>query len=155
MNRSSTRQTQEKSIQAMTTDTNDIQVNNKVHHTRRKFDPKQAHISRDRCSKCGDSKHDEGFKCTAKKYQCKTYHKYGYFTSLCFKKQAAFKPRAPKPYQLQAEEIYMQDDSICGQTEEFTSSDDSFCLQMQIQCAQAKPKLSTTSHLITNLVYKL
>ena len=122
---------------------------------KRGFDTKQAHTSKDRCSKCGDSKNVEGLKCSGKKYQCKTCHKYGHFTSLWFTKQVAFKPKTPKAHQLQAEEIYMQDDSICGQSEEFTTRNDSFCLQMQIQCAQAKPKLSTTSHLITNLAYKL
>ena len=60
----------------------------------------------------------------------------------------------PKAHQLQAEEIYLQDDSICGQSEEFTSSNDPFCLQLQIQHAQAKPKLPTISHHITNLAYK-
>ena len=74
-----------------------------------KFDPKQAHTSRDRCSKCGDSRHVEGFKCPAKKYQCKSCHKYGHFTNLCFEKQVSFKPRAPKAHQLQAEEVYMQE----------------------------------------------
>ena len=51
---------------------------------------------------------------------------------------------------------YTHNESICSQSEEFISSNDSFCLQMQIQCAQAKLKLSTTSHLITNIqAYKL
>ena len=35
---------------------------------KKKFYPKQAHTNRDRCSKSGDSRHVEGFKCTAKKY---------------------------------------------------------------------------------------
>ena len=99
--------------------------------------------------------HVEGFKCPAEKYQCKSCHKYGHLTHLCFKKQAGFKTKTPKAHQLQAEKIYLQEDSICSQSEEFTYSDDSFCLQMQIQCAQAKTKLSTTSHLITNLAYQL
>ena len=49
-------------------------------------------------SKCGDSRHDEGFKCPVKKYQCKSCHKYGHFTSLGFKKQVPFKSRAPKAH---------------------------------------------------------
>ena len=48
---------------------------------KKKFDPKQAHTRKDRCSKCRDSKHMEGFKCPAKKFQCKTCNKYGHFTS--------------------------------------------------------------------------
>ena len=37
-----------------------------------------------RCSKCGDTAHHEGFTCPAKKYQCKACHKFGHFTSQCF-----------------------------------------------------------------------
>ena len=49
----------------------------------------------------------------------------------------------------------MQDDSICSESEDFTSSDDSFCLQVRIQCAQAESKFPKASYLITNLAYKL
>ena len=121
----------------------------------KKFDPKQTHTSKERCSKCGDSRHIEGFKCPVKKYQCKSCHKYGHCTGLCFKKQVSFKSRPPKAHQLQAKEVYMQDESICGQSEDFTSSDDSFCVHMRIQCIQAESKFPKTCHLITNLAYKL
>ena len=56
----------------------------------KKFVPSQAHKRRDRCSKFGDSKHIEGFKCPARKLQCKTCSKYGHFTSLCYKKAIIF-----------------------------------------------------------------
>ena len=105
--------------------TNSIQVSNNKCHPTRSVILKQAHISRDRCSKCGISKHVEGFKCHAKKYQCKSFHKYGHFTSLCCKKQVSFKPRYHKAYQLQAEEVYPQEDSICIQSKDLTSSDES------------------------------
>ena len=49
----------------------------------------------------------------------------------------------------------MQDDSICGQSEDLTSTDDSFCLQVRIQCVQPGSKLPTTSHLIIYFAYKL
>ena len=74
---------------------------------------------------------------------------------MCFKKQVPFKPRAPKAHQLQAKEAYMQEDFRCSQSEELTTSDELFCLQVRIQCVQAKAKIPTTSHLITNLAYKL
>ena len=35
------------------------------------FNPSQAHSNSDRCSKCGDTKHAQGFACPAKKYLCK------------------------------------------------------------------------------------
>ena len=116
---------------------------------KKKCDPKQAHTSRDRCSKFGNSKHLEGFKCPGKKFQCKSCHKYGHFTSLHYKKQLSFKPRTPKAHQLQAEQVYAQEDSICGQSEDLTSRDESFCLQVRMQCAQASSKIPTTSHLVT------
>ena len=40
-----------------------------------------------RCSKCGNTAHWEGFTCPAKKYQCKICHKFGHFTSQCFQKK--------------------------------------------------------------------
>ena len=58
----------------------------------------------------------------------------------------------PKP---QAEEMDVQEDYICGQSEDLTTSYESFCLQVRIQCVQANAKIPTTSHLITNLAYKL
>ena len=92
----------------------------------KKFDPSQVHKRRDRCSKCGDSKHVEGFKCPARKFQCKTYNKYSHFTSLCYKNQSSFKSTNPKAHQLQAGVVYVQEDSICGQSSDLTSSNESY-----------------------------
>ena len=58
-------------------------------------------------------------------------------------------------HQLQAGVVNMQVDSICGQSGDLTSSDESFCLQVKIQCTQAKSKFPTPHHLITNLAYRL
>ena len=44
----------------------------------------------------------------------------------------SFKSRTPKVHQLQARVVYMQEDAICGQSEDLTSSDESFCLQVKI-----------------------
>ena len=77
-----------------------------------------------RCSKCGYSKHVEGFKCPARKFQCRTCNKYGHFTSLCYKKQLSFKSRNSKAHQLQARVVYAQEDSIFGQSNDLTSSDE-------------------------------
>ena len=53
-----------------------------------------------RCSKCGDTTHCEGFTCPAKKYQCKICHKFGHFTSQCFQKkqQSHYKHRQSKAH---------------------------------------------------------
>ena len=86
---------------------------------KKQFDVKQAHQSKDRCSKCGDSVHVEGFVCPAKKFQCTFCHKFGYFTSLCYqKKQAPVKSRKPKAHQLQAGAVFAKESAICSQSED-------------------------------------
>ena len=98
-----------------------------------------------------------GFRCPASGYQCKNCHKFGHFSSLCYKKngyERSLEPRSPKAHQLKIGLVCMQD-SLCGQSEDNTSSDESFCLQMQVKSTQAETKLPVPKHLITNLAYKL
>ena len=79
------------------------------HYNKRSFDPRIVQKNTDRCSKCGDFTHVEGFQCPAKKFQCKACHKFGHSTSLCYqKKQASFMSRRPKVHQLQAGLAYVQ-----------------------------------------------
>ena len=51
---------------------------------KKKFNPRQILQSEDRCHKCGDSKHIEGFQCSARKYQCRNCHKFGHFSILFY-----------------------------------------------------------------------
>ena len=126
-------------------------------YNKKSFDPRNAHKNKDRCSKCGDSTHVEGFQCPVKKFQCKACHKFGHFTSLCYQeKQAPFKSRRPKAHQLQAGPVYVLERAICDHSEGYSSSDDSFCLQFKVQCTQTSlKKIPTPTHLITNLAYRL
>ena len=62
---------------------------------KKKFNPRQTLQRDDRCYKCGDSKNIEGFQCSARKYQCRNCHKFGNFSSLCYKKHTR---RSPKAY---------------------------------------------------------
>ena len=81
-------------------------------YNKKSFDPKDVHKNKDRCSKCGDSTHVEGFQYPLRKFQCKACHKFGHFTSLCYqKKQTPFKSRRPKAHQLQAGTVYVQEES--------------------------------------------
>ena len=58
----------------------------RVPHSHSKF--KQVHTSQeDRCNKCGDTPHIEGFRCPASRHQCKYCHKFEHFSHLCFKKK--------------------------------------------------------------------
>ena len=125
-------------------------------HHKKSFDPRNVHKNRERCSKCGNSTQVEGFQFPAKKFQCKACHKFARFTNLCYQmKQAPFKSRRPKAHQLQAGALYAHENAICHQSGE-SSSDDSFCLQLKVQCTPASlKKIPTPSHLITNLAYRL
>ena len=123
---------------------------------KKSFYAKNVYKNKERFQKSGDSVHIEGFQCPTKKYQCKSCHKYEHFTSLCYKKkQASFKPRKPKVHMLQVGAVYACGKSICGHSDDFSSSNESFSLQVNIQHTQAAcKKIPTPSHLITNLAYK-
>ena len=74
---------------------------------------------------------------------------------LCFmkgqQKQAYHKPHKPKAHQLTAGTIQAYDSQA-----ESESSDDYFCLQLQIKCVQAQNKTDKKpACLITNLPYRL
>ena len=63
----------------------------------------------------------------------------------------SFESGSPKAHQLKTGSGCAQD-SLCGQSEDFSSSDESFCLQMKIKSNQAETP--APQHLITNLAYK-
>ena len=66
-------------------------------------------------------------------------------------KQDNYKHIKPTAHQLKAGTIHVYDSN-----EEVDSSDDSFCLQLKIQCAQAHNKMiQKPACLITNLAYRL
>ena len=103
-------------------------------HNRKSFDAKHVYKNRQRCQRCGDSVHVEGFQCPAKRYLCKNCHKFGHFSSLCYqKKHISFKPRKPKAHMLQLGAVYACDKSICVHSEDLSSRDESFCLQVKVQ----------------------
>ena len=108
-----------------------------------------------RCSKCGDTTHREGFTCPAKKYQCKVWHKFGHFTSQCFQKKQypQQKFRQSKAHQIQVDESYHYPHDYSS---DVSSSEDSFCLQVKVNKKNKKTqKLPNTTHLLTNIAYRL
>ena len=76
---------------------------------------------------------------------------------LMLSKQTSFiQTKKTKTHMLEAGAVYACDMSICGHWENCSPSDESFCLQGKIQWSQAEcKKISTPSHLITNLAHKL
>ena len=108
-----------------------------------------------RCSKCGDTAHLEGFTCPAKKYQCKVCHKFGHFTSQCFQKKQypQQKYRQPKAHQIEVDKSYHYSND---NSSDASSSEDSFCFQVKVNKQNKKTQqLPNTTHLLTNIVYRL
>ena len=99
-----------------------------------RLDTKGVHNDKSICSKCGDTTHLGGFQCPAKKYPCKACHKFGHFTSMCYqKRQAPSKHRKPKAHQLQAGIRYAQGSTSYDHSDDDSTSEDSFCLQIKIK----------------------
>ena len=89
----------------------------------------------------------------------KVCNKYGYFSSLCYQKKTQMHHknghRNPKAHQLHASPMYAQDSANHCYCKE-SSSDESFCLQLQAHINQAEGKQTPQPvHLITNLAYHL
>ena len=131
-------------------------ASNKVNKS---YDNKKLHRAPNHCNKCGDSIHAQGFQCPAKKYQCKVCNKYGHFSSLCYQKKTQVhhknSHRNPKAHQLHAGPMYTLDSANHSYSEE-SSSDESFCLQLQAQSNHAEGKqIPNPVHLTKNLAYHL
>ena len=108
-----------------------------------------------RCSRCGNTAHWEGFTCPAKKYQCKVCHKFGHFTSQCFQKKQypQQKFRQPKAHQIQVDKSYHY---LRDYSSNVSLSEDSFCLQVKVNKQNGKAqKPPNTIHLLTNIAYRL
>ena len=104
-----------------------------------------------RCTKCGDSPHIEGFKCPASRYQCKYCHKYGHFSKLCFNMNGSEHKkniRRPKAHQLMVGTASAREDQSDAS---YSSSEDSFCLQIQAKSAKDDTKKDKPHHLVTNI----
>ena len=133
------------------------QYRNRKHQTKeRSYKNSQEHTNAEiRCTKCGDSLHIEGFRCPASRYQCKYCHKCGHFCKLCFKKNGSDHKkniRRPKAHQLMVGTASTIDEQSYAS---YSSSEDSFCLQLQAKSTEEKSKKNKPQHLATNLEYKL
>ena len=130
-----------------------------ANQVKKSYDNKKPHRATNHCNKCGDSIHVQGFQSPAKKYQCKVCNKYGHFPSLCYQKEPKVhhksSHRNPQVHQLHAGPMYTQDSANHCYSKK-SSSDESFCLQLQAQSNQAEGKqIPQPVHLMTNLAYHL
>ena len=120
----------------------------------------QEHTSfEDRCSKCGDATHIEGFRCPASRIQCKHCHKFGHFSKLCYKKKESEynkNTRKPKAYQMTYGRLSTYESSISGHSSDsLFSEEEPFCFQMKVQERKGNASVPIPKHLVTNLEFKV
>ena len=60
-----------------------------------------------------------------------------------------------KAHQIRIDQVYVPDKLICSQSDDNTSRDESFCLQMKLQAKQSDTDVPTPQHLFTNLEVKV
>ena len=98
----------------------------------------------------GDSTHVEGFQCPVKKFQCKACHSLDSLPVFVTKRSKHPSSHVDQRHinSIQGG-VYVQDKAMCRYSEDYSSSDDSFCLQIQVQCTQASSKkIPTPTHII-------
>ena len=121
-------------------------------------DLRKPDIHSNKCTRCGDTLHAKGFQCPARKFQHKICHKFGHFTTVCYKSQQpsnSFKTRKPKAQQLCTGGLYTHHDADRSGPES-SDTEDSFCLQMKIHKTQiSHPKVPKLVYLMANLAYHL
>ena len=122
-------------------------------------DLQKPDVHSDKCTRCGDTLHAEGFQCPVRKFQCKICHKIGHFTTVCYQKSiqpsSSFKTRKPKAQQLHAGALYTQHNADRSGSET-SDAEYSFCLQMKIQETQGtNQQVPKPIYLMTNLAYRL
>ena len=130
--------------------------NRKPQTKERSYSNSQGHTNTEnRCTKCGDSPHIQGFRCPASRYQCQHCHKYGHFSKLCFKKNGPEhkkNTRRNKTHQLMVGTASTIDHQSYAS---YSSTEDSFCLQLQAKFIKERSKKDKPQHLATNIEYKL
>ena len=137
------------------------QANGRFHKNPQEYKRRSdhEHTRPDRCTKCGYSLHREGFRCLASKHQCKNCHKFGHFNSLCYKKRDKCDNNkrpfgSPKAHQMKIRSVQTQD-ALSSQLEEYSTEEDSFCLQLQVPSPQAETNCIAPQYIVINLEYKL
>ena len=83
-------------------------------------------------------------------------HVWTLYQPLLPEKASSFQVQKAKVHQLQTGAVYAKESAICSQSEDDSSSKDSFCLQVKVKYTQANlQRIPRPTHLITNLAYRL
>ena len=118
-----------------------------------------------KCTRCGDSPHAQGFNCLAKKYQCKQCTKIGHFTKMYCTKNAHPQPQHyHKGKPKQTHQIMVPEHSTkeyqntcdCDNDDDFMIA--SFQLRAQPQKSVHNQRVTTgytQKHLYANIPYRL
>ena len=141
------RQATNKSYQEDTKRERMTQAHGRFHKNQQAHAIHKKYSSKDRCSKCGDTLHVQGFRYPASRYKCKNGHKVGHFSRLCFKKkESEYKKdsRQPRAHQLKVGRASVESSSY-DQFDTNSSSSDSFCLQRKIKLLKLRPKCKNHS----------
>ena len=113
----------------------------------------------ERCHKCGDTPHMEGFRCPASRHRCKHCSKMD--ISVIYASGRNKKVHTRKIQETQWHTNYKLESTlqkipyITKEDTDVSESEDSFCLQMQMKKSQADQESCDTQHLETNLHYKV
>ena len=91
---------------------------NQIPHRQPQLKYKQ-NTSYNKCGKCGDTQHAQGFNCPARKFQCKKCRKYGHFTSLC----KSDEKKGWNAHKHQVRQIRASANELYGDASEYSSSD--------------------------------
>ena len=104
----------------------------------KQFHVKNVHQNKDRCSSVEILAIQKAFNALQGNISVKLATSLGTLPAFATrKKQAPYKSKKPKVHQIQAGAVYAKESIRFGQSEEYSSSDESFCLQMKVQWTQS------------------
>ena len=101
---------------------------------KKRFDPKSAHDNEDRCSKCCDTAHLEGFHCPAKNTNVKLATGLATLQACAFRKSKQTSNPEGLKHTIQAGAVYAKGSGSYDHSDEESTTEDSFCLQVKIKC---------------------
>ena len=126
------------------------------HNPRRGLTQKGCTMTSPRCSKCGDTTHIEDSSVLPRNINVKRATSLDIYQFVLSEKASLFKNRKLKVNQLQAGIGHVQGSASYDCSDDDTTSEDSFCLQIKIKWKQAKEqRVPKATHLITNVAYRL
>ena len=128
------------------------------YENKKKFNPRQSLQSEDRCHKCGDSKHIEGFWCSVRIYQCRNCHKFVISAAYVTKNKSHTRRNQDHPKHtnwpvvdyLHLKVLYLVTLAIAHLVKK-----NHFCLQMKVKEKKPQSSVPAPKHFVTNFEFKV